>query len=60
MGQEIHPPTTFIYSSRPIWEGQFQESASDAQLLEDEAEGHPDCLGSLLRVRGSYEITGDF
>lgn len=42
------------------WGRQFQEWASDAQLFEDEAEGHPDCMGSLLRVRGSYRIAGDF
>lgn len=43
------------------WGGRkFQESASDEWSLEDEAEGHPSCLGSLLRVGSSYKIAGDF
>lgn len=45
---------TFIYSSRPTWddeeEGSFRNQLSDGWSLEDEAEGNPNCLGSLLGV----------
>lgn len=63
ISQEVYPPTTFIYSSSPTWngeeEGSFGNQPSDGWSLEDEAEGHPNCWGGLLGVLARWWETSE-